>query len=333
MNNKNISIIGLGFMGIALAKAIRKLNKNNNVIGYDINEEIKQYLTQEHLIDKTCSNLKDLTESSDLIILATPVSTFNSIATQIREYIRKQIIVDIGSVKGKVYKNITNILSNNSSCYVPSHPIAGGKSLDINDIKNEIDRVPDNLFQNKITHLFPNNSKRENFEFVKHFYINIGAIINTNLTLQQHDKIYALTSHIPMFISAIFLSLLTNDSKNNVVYKYFLEKLLDKMWLSVFIDNIENIEYWCGKINIQLKNRFSSYDISNIVNNLVKTNNFVDFTGKGYNVFVSYDDKDSFILVDEFITIQKQLILLCKKNDIVGLQQFLLKTYGRFKYA
>ena len=317
-------------MGIALAKAIKKLNKNNIIIGYDINKNIIQSVMKQKLIDENYSILSKLAEKSDLIILATPVSTFTSIIKEIKEYIQQQIIVDIGSVKNKVYQDISNILSNNNNCYVPSHPITGGKSLDINNIDDEIKRVPNNLFQNKITHLFPNNSNRENFEFVKNFYTEIGAIINIDLTLQQHDKIYALTSHLPMFISAIFLSLLDSNNKDDMVYRYFLDKFLDKMWLSVFIDNIENIEYWCQEINYKLQKTVSANDISNIFDSLVKTNNFVDFTGNGYNVFISYNNQN-YIDKSNFIQKQREILQLCKNKNVIGLQNCLLTIYNRFK--
>lgn len=321
MGFKNILIIGMGFMGIAMAKAVKNLKNIDRVIGFDLDKTLLNILLRKNIIDDCLENLDKL-NNIDIIFLATPTSKFADILGKIRDRLDNQIIVDIGSIKNKVFNDAKNILGDKINLFIPTHPIVGGRSLDHNNIELEIKRVPNNLFKSSLVHLFPSISDEKNIAVVKEFLENLEVKINTDLTVEEHDKIYALTSHLPMFLSIIFLMCFKGDEK---IYKYFVDKFNDPMWISVFFDNVENIEFWVNEIEKSLNNDFlSQKDLSEMFSNVVESNGFSRFKGRGCKMFVKQKDDKVLISKVDFIKSKNELIFVCKSRYVKGLRDILL---------
>ncbi|MDW7973645.1 MAG: prephenate dehydrogenase/arogenate dehydrogenase family protein, partial [Thermodesulfovibrio sp.] len=69
----------------------------------------------------------DKTSQADLVVLATPVSVFEALISQMRDYIKKDtIIIDVGSVKGSIVEKIERLLPS-EVYFVGTHPIAGSE--------------------------------------------------------------------------------------------------------------------------------------------------------------------------------------------------------------
>ena len=113
----NIAIIGLGFMGIALAKSLKTLKNNFVINGYDINEDLSSFLLNSGIIDNNFIELNSLVKKSDVIFLTTPIIAFKDILLNIKDDLNNQILVDFGSVKNNVYNTISNILEVNNLTY------------------------------------------------------------------------------------------------------------------------------------------------------------------------------------------------------------------------
>ena len=328
--NKKIAIVGTGFMGISIAKSLKSLNENYIIYSYNRRENVSLCLKKNKIIDNYYSNYTDLIKDVDIIILTTPISSFSQIISSIKNSLYKQIIVDFGSTKEKVYFDIINILEEKQNLYVPCHPITGGKSIVSNDIENEINRISNNIYENKTVHLFPKNSNINNLNIIKNIFIKLKSNIDETLTIKEHDKVYALTSHLPIFIVAVFLYSINDYDKNT--YYYFLEKFLDSMWIPIFLENINNISFWINQINnILLKNKtniINSSILSSIFENLLKVNNFQNYIGNGFKKFISYKTSLS-INFNDFINNQNIIIDICKKQNINELKNLLENIYKK----
>lgn len=313
---KKIAIIGLGFMGIALAKSLKQLDQGIIINGYDISNDLLNCLQDKNIINNKYNDLIKLTKDSDIIFLTTPTDCFRGIIQDICSVVDKQIIVDFGSIKTTVYDDISGTLpENKKELYVPLHPICGGPSIKKeNNLYKEIDRVPQNLFKDKLVHFFPKNTNEQNMSKVQNIFIKLNSVINTKLDINEHDKVYALTSHLPMFLVIVFLLSIKNEKDKT--YEYFSDKILDKMWLPIFIDNIDNIDYWLKQISQDLPKQITTANLSLLLQKITNDNNLSNYVGNGYKTFVDCKNSNVCVNKEDFERYKNYLLHLCKEQNI-----------------
>ena len=242
---EEISIIGCGLIGSSILRAIEKKNISKKTIVYDKSREVLSYLKNNNLNISITSDIKIATKNADLIIIATPLSSYKEILLSIKDNLKKNVILtDTGSAKKEVNKIIDNLNLKDLS-WIASHPIAGTE-----------DSGPQagfaELFENRWCIISPSkNSKEDDVQKLKNFWEKIGSKIKV-MTFEDHDYILALTSHLPHAIAYnIVKTAISNDDKfKQDVIQYSAGGLRDftriaasdpVMWRDIFIDNSENI--------------------------------------------------------------------------------------------
>ena len=242
---EEISIIGCGLIGSSILRAIEKKNISKKTIVYDKSREVLSYLKNNNLNISITSDIKIATKNADLIIIATPLSSYKEILLSIKDSLKKNVILtDTGSAKKEVNKIIDNLNLKDLS-WIASHPIAGTE-----------DSGPQagfaELFENRWCIISPSkNSKEDDVQKLKNFWEKIGSKIKV-MTFEDHDYILALTSHLPHAIAYnIVKTAISNDDKfKQDVIQYSAGGLRDftriaasdpVMWRDIFIDNSENI--------------------------------------------------------------------------------------------
>jgi prephenate dehydrogenase len=115
----NIGIIGLGLMGGSIAKAVKKYAIAKNVYGYARNEQTAKEIEDLKLVDKLMS-LEDLKKNSDVIILAIPVDSIISMFDELKDVSKNTTIMDLGSTKEYIVKNIPKEIRKN---FIAAHPM------------------------------------------------------------------------------------------------------------------------------------------------------------------------------------------------------------------
>ena len=122
--NKSL-IIGVGLIGSSLARGLRNKKLSKSVIGYDNNIDTKKKCLELKILDSMLDEL-DLIDEIDLIVLCSPLGSYNKILSKIIPLIKIPcIITDVGSTKVSVIKDFKNFKSNKFVEFVPCHPIAG----------------------------------------------------------------------------------------------------------------------------------------------------------------------------------------------------------------
>ncbi len=96
-----VFIIGLGLIGGSLALCIKKEHKEASVIGYDINQEQARLAKMLGVIDEIAIHIDEGAADANLIIIATPVNTTETILQELAELPLNPelIITDTGSTK------------------------------------------------------------------------------------------------------------------------------------------------------------------------------------------------------------------------------------------
>ena len=108
-------------MGGSFAKAVKKYGIAKNVYGYARTPKTIEQIKELNLVDEILS-LNELKEKSDVIILAIPVDSILSIMDDLTDVNENTTILDMGSTKEIIVRNIpTEIRSN----FVAAHPMTG----------------------------------------------------------------------------------------------------------------------------------------------------------------------------------------------------------------
>jgi len=198
---KTIGIIGTGLMGGSFGKAIRKANPRIKVIGFDLNSSELEQAVMTGCIEQASESLTDLSLESDLIVLATPMRTYEAILKIIPlDTWKSTWLTDLGSVKGHPYRLVKDLLPIGTK-YVGGHPMAGSEKCGcINSSEN--------LFNKATFYLTTENNKW--LGPVKELVESIGAIPKS-LDVHEHDRIVSVSSHVPHVTASMLVSILHDD--------------------------------------------------------------------------------------------------------------------------
>jgi len=247
MNNtfEKVCIVGLGLIGGSIGLAIKRSNISNQITGYARSNSTLERAIELGLVDSVKNNLQDAVNNSDLVILATPLSTFRELVEEMSPFLKKGcIITDTGSAKLTVIEDLKDILPNGVE-FVPGHPIAGTE-------ESGPDAGFAELFDNRWCILTPTEDNSSNaVDLVKGFWESIGSKVEI-MDPMHHDKVLAITSHIPHLIAFNIVGTannLANVTEKEVV-KYSAGGFRDftriaasdpKMWSDIFTYNSDAV--------------------------------------------------------------------------------------------
>ena len=240
-----VSIIGCGLIGSSILRAIQNKKLANEVRVFDLSKDKTAYLKKENICSNISTDIRHCVKDSDLIIIATPLSSYKEIILSINDVLKKgTILTDTGSVKKEVMKIIHNINLKDIN-WIPSHPIAGTEESGPKAGHAE-------MFKNRWCIISPpKDADAQAIKVLKLLWENIGSKIKT-MTPEEHDEILSLTSHLPHAIAYNIVRTVINveDKLKQEVIQYSAGGLRDftriaasnpLMWRDIFLDNNENI--------------------------------------------------------------------------------------------
>ena len=243
MFNK-ISIIGCGLIGSSILRAVEEKKLASKISAYDKSPSVNSYL-KKNFSAEFCINISDVVKNSDLVIIASPLSSYKEILLSIQSNLKENtILTDTGSAKKEVNKIIRNLNLKNIN-WIASHPIAGTEY-------SGPEAGFSSLFQNRWCILSADEkATKDKIKAVENFWIKLGCKTKI-MSFEDHDYILSLTSHLPHAVAySIVKTAINNDDKfKDDVIQYSAGGLRDftriaasdpLMWKDIFIDNSENI--------------------------------------------------------------------------------------------
>jgi len=241
---KKVCIIGCGLIGSSLARAIKKNNLAEKIVSSNRSDTVNRKVIELKIVDDSSSDTKKMVDGSDLVVIATPLSSYEDVISKIKNSLKNGVILtDVGSVKGNVINLIEKNISESIS-WIPSHPIAGTEESGPGAGFSE-------LFQNRWCILTPSKkAKEKDVKLLETFWKKIGSKVDI-MDAKQHDYILSITSHIPHLIAynIVNTSINIQDEKEFSIVKYSAGGLRDFtriaasnpiMWRDVFIQNKKN---------------------------------------------------------------------------------------------
>ena len=277
MFNK-ILIIGCGLIGSSILRASLNKKISKKIYVHEISKKNILKIKKISSKPKILKNLNDNISEVDLIIICTPMSQYKNIIPKLNKYLSKDsIITDVGSTKSNVDKLINRKLDK-SLHWIMSHPIAGSE-VSGPEFGNK------NLFKNKWC-IIIKNKNRIKFNKVVKFWKKIGSNIAV-MDKNEHDKIFAITSHLPHLIAYNLIKTAQDFQKK---YKKNLVKFSagglrdfsrtaasnEIMWKDIFFSNkknmIQSINSFIKNLNTFKKNinRFDEKKLKKILINSKK---------------------------------------------------------------
>jgi len=243
MFNK-ISIIGCGLIGSSILRAVVEKKLASKISAYDKSSKATDYLKKNFLIE-VCNNISNVVKDSDLVIIASPLSSYKEILLSIQSNLKENVILtDTGSAKKEVNKIISNLNLKNVN-WIASHPIAGTEY-------SGPEAGFATLFNNRWCILSADNkASKDKINELEKFWSNLGSKVKS-MSFEDHDYILSLTSHLPHAVAySIVKTAINNEDKfKDDVIQYSAGGLRDftriaasdpLMWKDIFIDNSDNI--------------------------------------------------------------------------------------------
>ncbi|PPR47921.1 MAG: Prephenate dehydrogenase [Alphaproteobacteria bacterium MarineAlpha5_Bin9] len=252
----NTLIIGMGLIGSSVARSLKKSKLSANILGYDINQNVINKCKKLKIVDLFVSNLNNSKYQFDLIIICSPLGTYSSIFKKLNKLIKQDcIITDVGSVKTEVINQYEKHCNNSYITFVPGHPIAGLE-------KSGPEYGFADLFKNRYCIITTKNSKNKNVKKIEKMWKSFGMKVEY-MNSKHHDKVLAMTSHIPQLIAYSIVAT-TTDLENRMkdeVIKYSAAGFRDFtrlagsdpiMWRDVYSQNKEAVLDMLGRFSEDL---------------------------------------------------------------------------------
>jgi len=242
---EQVSIIGCGLIGSSVFRALKKNGLAKKVIAFDNNKSVSEIIKKENLSDKIVSSPEEAVSNADLVLISTPLSSFESAVDSIKKYLKSgSILTDTNSVK-KGADAIVKKMNLKNISWIPSHPVAGTE-------KSGPRAGSSDLFKDRWTILTPDSKiKDSDVKKVSLFWESMGSKVKT-MSAGDHDKILSLTSHLPHVIAYNIVKTAMGDDEKmkKDVIRYSAGGLRDFtriaasnpiMWKDIFIDNSDLI--------------------------------------------------------------------------------------------
>ena len=244
MINK-LLIIGCGLIGSSILKKACKKKLAKKIFVYEKSKKSQTILKRFKLKFELIKSIDKKISDCDFVVICAPMSEYEKIFLTCNKYLKRNVLItDVGSAKKSTIAKINKIKRKDIN-WISSHPIAGSEVSGPSN-GNE------NLFVNKWSVIIKQkNSSIDQMKKTLKFWKLLGSkpvIMNPD----QHDQIFAITSHLPHLIAYNLILTATNfksSNKNNIL-KFSAGGLRDfsriaasneVMWRDIFFNNKMNM--------------------------------------------------------------------------------------------
>ena len=254
---RQISVIGLGLLGGSVCLAIKRAISGVRTAGFSHRASTRAKARRLNVADEIFDDIRASVADADIVILATPISTFESIFSEIADALKPGCIVtDVGSTKITPHRWAAKYLSANVR-YVGSHPIAGSEQRGV-----EFSR--DDLFDRALCILTTTPRLRSGqatstgqsaVKTLKEFWTALGCFVKI-MSPAQHDRIFANVSHLPHIAAAALVNA-SNADELKFAGKGFMDSSRiasgpANIWADVLLTNAKNVSRGIDRLTREL---------------------------------------------------------------------------------
>ncbi|MHC4560278.1 MAG: prephenate dehydrogenase [Planctomycetota bacterium] len=246
---RQVTIVGLGLLGGSIALGILRSFARIRVVGYSHRPSTRAKARQLAVANEVVDDISRSVSEADLVILATPIYTFEKIFGEIAGVLPSGCIVtDVGSTKVLPHRWAAKKLPKKVR-YVGSHPIAGSE-------QRGVEFARDDLFDQAMCILTKTkHTDPQAVQILERFWSKLGCLVKS-MTPVQHDRIFANVSHLPHIMAATLIN--TNSSED---LKFAGKGFIDtsrvasgpaNIWADVLLTNTDNTTRGIDKVIAEL---------------------------------------------------------------------------------
>mgnify|MGYP003348400092 CR=1 FL=1 len=243
---KQAAIVGVGLIGGSLGMILKRDGLAGSIVGIGRRVENLKTAVELGAIDRYVADAKDGVRDADLVILATPVDTYERHLKDWGALLKPGCIVsDVGSVKGALVELCERLVPDGVR-FVGAHPIAGKE-------KTGVAAGTTTLFKGARCILTPTaKTDAQALQAIRAMWEATGSIV---LTMDPflHDKVLGAVSHLPHVAAFALINALTEVQKTTPELDLRAHSgggLRDttriaasspEMWRDIFVWNRENV--------------------------------------------------------------------------------------------
>jgi len=237
-------VVGVGLIGGSLSIVSRRKGLVKEIIGVGRGAGNLKEAVKLNIIDSFTFDISEAVKGADLIVLATPVGSFEWLVKQMRHGLNKGVIItDAGSVKGRMVSRIERLLPR-GAYFVGGHPIAGKEKTGVN-------AASQTLFEGTKCILTP--TKKTDalaLKKIKALWNAVGAEV-VLMDPMLHDKVLGAVSHLPHAAAYSIVNTVAEIKKNGNNFIAFsgggfkdftrIAASSPEMWRDIFLSNRVNL--------------------------------------------------------------------------------------------
>jgi len=242
---ERVAFIGIGHIGSSLARLLRREKMAGTIIASARRKETLDTVMRLGLADAVTDDPATAVKDADLVVIATPLSTYREIGQAIAPALKPgAIVTDVGSVKSLVVRELIPLLPA-SIRVVPGHPVAGTENSGPESGFPEV-------FQNRWCILTPvPGGDAAALDQVTRMW-QAGGMNVVTMDPEHHDTVLAITSHLPHLIAYTIVGTATDleETLKSEVIKFSASGFRDftriaasdpVMWRDIFLNNREAV--------------------------------------------------------------------------------------------
>ena len=253
---ERVALIGVGLVNGSLGLAVKQRGLARELVGCARRQATLDKALERGICDRATTDPAAAVEGADLVVLGVPVGAAGAVAGAMAPGLAEEAIVtDVGSVKARVVRDVVPRLPA-PSLFVPGHPVAGTEH-------SGPDAAFAELFERRWCILTPiEDTDPEATKRVAELWRRVGSKVE-RMTPEHHDKVLAITSHLPHLIAYTIVA--TADDLATVnkteVFKYAAGGFRDftriaasdpVMWRDVFLTNQDAVLEMLGRFTEDL---------------------------------------------------------------------------------
>lgn len=245
-----VTIVGVGLIGGSLGMILKRKSLADRVVGVGRRVENLKKAVELGAIDRYVVDSTEGVREADLVVLATPVDTYDRHLKEWASYLKVGVIVtDVGSVKGRLVELAERAVPRGVH-FIGVHPIAGKEQTGV------VAATPQ-LFTGARCIVTPTaTTDPAALERVRALWRETGSEV-LEMDPHEHDKILGAVSHLPHVAAFALINALI-DLRNHIIPSLDLAGhsgggLRDttriaasspEMWRDIFLWNRDNIVRW-----------------------------------------------------------------------------------------
>jgi prephenate dehydrogenase len=246
---KQITVIGMGLLGGSITLGVLRSFARVRTVGYSHRAATRKKARRMAVASEIADELKTSVSGADIVILATPICTFEEIFGQIGDALAMGCIVtDVGSTKVLAHRWAAKRLPKTVR-YVGSHPIAGSE-------QRGVEFARDDLFEGALCVLTrTKTTNRQAAATLKRFWSKLGCCVKL-MSPTEHDRVFASVSHLPHVVAAALI-----NANSIEALKFAGKGFMDtsriasgpaNIWADVLLTNSDNTIRGIDKVRAEL---------------------------------------------------------------------------------